>query len=62
MSADPINGNEILLDGMRMQWMCTTETEGFNRNDPKVGFWTNQTTGHNLWSLKPTEVSQIMKS
>ena len=62
LSADPINGSEILLDGLRMQWMCTTETEGFNRNDPKAGFWTNQPTGHNKWSFKLTKVSQIVKS
>ena len=45
-----------------MQWMCTAETEGFNRNDHKAGLWTNQTTGHNLWTIKPTEVSEIVKS
>ena len=62
VSAAPIKGREISLDGLRMQWMCTAETEGFNRNDHKAGLWTNQTTGHNLWSLKPTEVSEIVKS
>ena len=38
LSANPITGEEVSLSGMRMQWMCTAETEGFNRNDPKAGF------------------------
>ena len=39
MSDVAVSGNEFSLDGRKMQWICTQEREGFDRNDPnKAGF------------------------
>ena len=39
MSDVPVSESEFLLDGRKMQWICTQEIEGMNRKDPyKAGF------------------------
>lgn len=39
MSDVAVSGNEFSLDGRKMQWICTQEREGVDRNDPnKAGF------------------------
>ena len=39
MSDVPVSGNEFSLKGRKMEWICTQEREGFDRNDPtKAGF------------------------
>ena len=46
MSDVPVSGNEFSLNGRKMEWICTQEREGFDRNDQtKAGFlfviWSN---------------------